>query len=155
MKIRLYLLTIFCCIAACANAAPSIGTTPLLYGDNNASDVIMSKLDETKIGDPTTKLGVRRIILSEIVHQMSGFQSILDKTLTESGSYVVYDAKPILQNWKNTNPKLLDTFYKTTSVLLQTNENAVGPGKANTPANTKPVISPAANVPVVVAHKFV
>jgi hypothetical protein len=125
LKFRLYVLILLVCIASWANAVPSIGTIPLLYGDSNASDVIMSKLDEAKIGDPNAKLGVRRIILSEIVTQMIRFQPLLDKTLTESGSYLVYDAKPVIQSWKNTNPKLLDTFHKTTSVALQTNNTTI------------------------------
>ena|GEM_PF-6514966 len=153
MKIRLYLLAIFCWVAACANAVPSIGTTALLYGDSNASDVIMSKLDEAKIGDPNAKLGIRRIILSEIVKQMAGFQPILDKTLSESGSYVVYDAKPVVQGWKNTNPKLLNTFYKTTSVAVQNNEN-IAQGKPGSSGNGKLAPAVAANAPAI-AHKFV
>lgn len=123
VKIKLYLLVVFCCIAAWANAVPSIGTTALLYGNNNASDVLISQLDDTKIKDPAAKLGIRRVVLSEIVKQMVGFQALLDETLTESGSYDVYDAKPVVQNLRSTNSQLIDTIYKTTSVAIENNEN--------------------------------
>lgn len=153
LKFGLYLLAIFCCVVAGANAVPTIGTTALIYGDSNASDVIMSKLDETKIGNPDAKLGIRRVILSEIVTQMAGFQTILGNELAESGSYAIYDAKPIVQSWKNTNPNILDRFYRTTSVAVQNNENAPQ-GKSASSDNGK--VTPAVvNTTASSAHKFV
>lgn len=103
-------------------AVPQIGTTELLYGESSAAEVIMSRLDDPKI--PKAKFGIRRIILGEIIKQMSGFQALLDGVLTESGTFAVYDANQIVYNWKNTNPKLLDTFYKTTSIKTALNESA-------------------------------
>jgi hypothetical protein len=111
-----------------------MGTTPLLYGSSNAVDVLMAQQDERKINDPNSKLGIRRIILSEVVKQMADFQPLLDKTLTESGAYVVYDGKPILQNWRSTNPQILTTFYKTTSVPVLTDAE-IKKNIANSPSN--------------------
>ncbi len=126
-----------------------MGTTPLLYDNSNAVDVLMAQQDDRKINDPNAKLGIRRIILSEVVKQMANFEPLLDKTLAESGSYIVYDGKPILQNWRNTNPQILTTFYKTTSVPVLTDADinkstagtANGKQSATSAANSKVDIS--------------
>lgn len=122
-KIKSYLLIIFLYLCAYTYAAPQIGTTTLLYGESNASDVLLSQLDEAKIKDPKAKLGLKRAVLSEVVGQMSGFQVLLNSVLTESEAFVVFDANDIVNNWKKTNLKLLNTFYKTTSIQAPINES--------------------------------
>ncbi|MCC2625028.1 MAG: hypothetical protein K0R14_901 [Burkholderiales bacterium] len=145
MKLKLYLFSTLFCAVAYIHAVTNMGTTPLLYGSSNASDVLMAQQDERKINDPNTKLGIRRIILSEVVKQMATFQPLLDKTLAESGAYVVYDGKPILQNWRNTNLQILTTFYKTTSVPVLTDAD-INKNNAATQASGKVTTAAVNNV---------
>ncbi|MCE3268057.1 MAG: hypothetical protein K0R49_309 [Burkholderiales bacterium] len=135
-KIKSYLLILLICVVAHINAAANIGTTVLLYDNSNATDVLTSKLHNIK--DP--KLEVRSVVLAEIVKQMAGFQSLLNRTLTESGAYSVYDARPIVENWQKTNLTLLDTIYKTKSVIVQNNEN-INQSKVRNPDTSRTVVS--------------
>lgn len=110
-------LVLFC---FATNAVPTMGTTTLFYGESIAVDSLLSHntLSSNSKQSTESKIDIRQVVLTEIVKQIPGFQSLLNNALTESNVFNVYDANKTILSWKNADPQLLDTYYKTTKVEM-------------------------------------
>lgn len=98
-------------------SAPSIGLTNLYYSPN--ADIINKPVgsgpNESQIAPTIARFN--KIVIDDIMQQLSVFQIQLKQTLNESGEFSTFDATPTINDWISKNPRLLAKLEEESKVV--------------------------------------